>query len=89
MDATRDQSRQPTPAADDAAADVPAPTRDLDSGLWEDVKSLPPKQREAIGLRFIGDLSPAEIGDVMGTSEGAARRNVHEGLKQLRRRIKT
>ena len=47
--------------------------------------SLPDKQRTAVALRFLADAAYAEIGVVMQTSEEAARRNVHEGLKRLRR----
>jgi DNA-directed RNA polymerase specialized sigma24 family protein len=49
------------------------------------VGSLPDKQRTAIALRFVLDAAYAEIGEVMLTSEEAARRNVHEGLKRLRK----
>ena len=52
--------------------------------LWRAVGDLPPKQRAAVLLRFAGDLAYAEIGEATGTSEEAARRNVHEGLKKLR-----
>ena len=48
------------------------------------VRSLPAKQRTAVTLRYLGDLSHAEIAEVMGTSEAAARRNVFEGLARLR-----
>ena len=47
--------------------------------------ALPDKQRTAIVLRFVLDEPYAEIGNVMQTSEEAARRNVHEGLKRLRK----
>ena len=55
-----------------------------DDDLWERVRELPPKQRIALALRYIADAGYAEISSVMGTSEEAARRNVHEGLKRLR-----
>jgi RNA polymerase sigma factor (sigma-70 family) len=48
------------------------------------VRALPDKQRQALMLRFLGDLSHREIGQVMGTTEAAARRNVFEALKRLR-----
>jgi RNA polymerase sigma factor (sigma-70 family) len=48
------------------------------------VGTLPPKQRGAVVRRFLLDLPYAEIGDALGCSEEAARRNVHEGLKSLR-----
>jgi DNA-directed RNA polymerase specialized sigma24 family protein len=52
--------------------------------VWGLVRELPPKQRTAVALRFLADSPYAEIGAVMRTSEEAARRNVHEGLKRLR-----
>jgi len=55
-----------------------------DQDLWSLVRSLPDKQRTAIALRFVTDSGYAEISSVMGISEEAARRNVHEGLKRLR-----
>ena len=45
----------------------------------------PPKQRTAVALRFIADSAYAEIAGAMDCSEEAARRNVHEGLKRLRK----
>jgi RNA polymerase sigma factor (sigma-70 family) len=69
-------------------ADVPTgstgPAELRDPELWELVRQLPNKQRAAIALRFVADAAYAEISAVMGTSEEAARRNVHEGLKRLR-----
>jgi RNA polymerase sigma factor (sigma-70 family) len=53
--------------------------------VWDAVAALPPKQRAAITLRFVADLSHAEIAAAMDTSEAAARRNVHEGLTRLRK----
>jgi RNA polymerase sigma factor (sigma-70 family) len=52
--------------------------------LWRAVSDLPAKQRAAVLLRFAGDLAYKEIGEACGTTEEAARRNVHEGLKKLR-----
>jgi RNA polymerase sigma factor (sigma-70 family) len=52
--------------------------------LWGLVRELPPKQRTAIALRYVSDAGYPEIAQVMGTSQEAARRSVHEGLKRLR-----
>jgi RNA polymerase sigma factor (sigma-70 family) len=52
--------------------------------VWAAVRDLPPKQRTAIALRFLAGCSHAEVAAVMSTSEEAARRSVHEGLKRLR-----
>jgi RNA polymerase sigma factor (sigma-70 family) len=55
-----------------------------DDDLWAQVRELPPKQRTALALRYVADVGYDEIARVMDTSEDAARRNVHEGLKRLR-----
>jgi RNA polymerase sigma factor (sigma-70 family) len=54
------------------------------SGIWGMVRQLPAKQRMAVALRYVVDADYALISSTMGTSEDAARRNVHEGLKRLR-----
>jgi len=89
IDHMRARARQATPVEhlpDRPASPAQAPehaarTRD---GLWDRVRELPPKQRTALALRFVLDAGYAEISAAMGTSEGAARRNVHEALKRLR-----
>ena len=58
-----------------------------DEQLWTLVAQLPDKQRVAVTLRFVADSAYAEIAEVMGTSEQAARRNVHEALKRLRKEL--
>jgi RNA polymerase sigma factor (sigma-70 family) len=55
-----------------------------DEALWALVRRLPPKQRTAVALRFVVDAAYGDIAAAMGTSEEAARRNVHEALKRLR-----
>jgi RNA polymerase sigma factor (sigma-70 family) len=85
IDAHRVRAREPVPVAEpDAGA---ASERALpDAGLWARVRELPDKQRLAVAYRFVADLAYREIGDAMGTSEEAARRNVFEGLRRLRER---
>jgi DNA-directed RNA polymerase specialized sigma24 family protein len=51
------------------------------------VRELPPKQRGAVVLRFVGDLSHGEIGLALDCSEEAARRNLHAGLERLRKEV--
>jgi RNA polymerase sigma factor (sigma-70 family) len=55
-----------------------------DDALWSRIRALPAKQRTALTLRYVSDSAYEEISRLMGTSEDAARRNVHEGLKRLR-----
>lgn len=85
VDTARSRAREPVPsdAVDDRAAVWIDPDRDDE--VWARVARLPPKQREAIGLRFLGDLSHQDVAHVMGISTEAARRNVFEGLTRLRK----
>jgi RNA polymerase sigma factor (sigma-70 family) len=86
VDAHRSSARAPEPVADldVPAADDGVPLRD--DGIWHLVRSLPGKQRSAVTLRYLADLTHGEIADVMQTSEDSARRNVFEGLRRLRER---
>ena len=48
----------------------------------------PPKQRVAVVHRHVLDRSYADVADVMGISEEAARANVYQGVKKLRELMK-
>ncbi len=87
IDHYRASGRQPVPKGDELP-DVAAPRPySPDPELWRAVAELPDRQREAVGLRFAADLRYREIATAMDTSEEAARRSVHEGLKKLRDKI--
>ena len=58
-----------------------------DEALWTRVRALPDKQRQAVALRFVLDLKYTEVAAAMETSTEAARRNVFEGLRTLRKRM--
>jgi RNA polymerase sigma factor (sigma-70 family) len=47
---------------------------------------LPPKERAAVVLRYGYDLSYAEIGEALESSEEAARQAASSGVRRLRRR---
>jgi RNA polymerase sigma factor (sigma-70 family) len=83
IDHVRARRRRPVPVAETPDRTAP-PAGDGQPEIWERVRELPPKQRTAIALRYLLDAQYADISAVMGTSEEAARRNVHEGLKRLR-----
>lgn len=87
LDHVRSRRRSPIPVAqvpEPAAVPSATPAAERDGGVWAWVRELPPKQRTALTLRYITDSAFAEIAAVMGISEDAARRNVHEALKRLR-----
>ena len=58
-----------------------------DDGLWLRVRALPRKQRAAVVHRYVMDLEYRAIGELMGTTEEAARQNVSAGLKRLRKEL--
>ncbi len=84
VDAARARARRPVPT--DALEEHVAVWHDPEDhgGIWAEVARLPPKQREAVGLRYLADLPHEDVAVVMGTSVEAARRNVFEGLRRLR-----
>ena len=65
------------------AEDPPGP----DAEIWSAVAALPERQRAAVALRYVGDLSHREIAAAIGCSEDASRRSLHEGLATLRRQL--
>ena len=83
IDHYRARKRHPVPVQELPEQPVD-PVEPRDRSIWRRVGTLPPKQRAAVLLRFAGDLAYREIGEATGTTEEAARRNVHEGLKKLR-----
>jgi RNA polymerase sigma factor (sigma-70 family) len=83
IDHARARNRRPVPVEEVPERGGPG-AEDGQPEVWGLVQRLPSKQRSAIALRFLADASHAQIAEAMGTSEEAARRNVHEGLKRLR-----
>jgi RNA polymerase sigma factor (sigma-70 family) len=83
LDAHRARGRRPEPVA--ALPERPwRPEDDGDPGVWRRVRDLPPRQREAVVLRFIGDLPYRDVARAMGTTDAAARQSVRLALRRLR-----
>jgi RNA polymerase sigma factor (sigma-70 family) len=87
IDHHRARGRRPLPTADvpESAAPEPA-TAGIDPAdpLWSAVRDLPAKQRVAVVHRVVLDRPYAEIAELMGTSEEAARASVSAGMRRLR-----
>ena len=86
IDAHRARARRPLPVAETPErAAAPAIAGDLNGQpVWARVRELPEKQRMAVFLRSVADLSYGDVAQALDCSPDAARRNVHEGLKRLR-----
>lgn len=78
---TRSTSARPTDDVPDAPA-APVPERDPE--LWAAVRSLPPKQRAVIVLRYVNDLRYRDIAAILGCSEAAARQSAKAGMDRLK-----
>jgi RNA polymerase sigma factor (sigma-70 family) len=86
IDSHRARGRRPLPveAVPERAAEAGG-GRNSEPELWGAVRELPPKQRTAVFCRSVMGMSYAELADLLGCSQDAARRNVHEGLSRLRK----
>lgn len=62
------------------ATDVPGPTGEL----WLLVADLPPRQRTAVLLRHVGDLTEQEVADVMGVARGTVSSTLRSAYQRLR-----
>ena len=86
IDLARARSRRADPMADPPEiAHVDPEPSGADPTLWSAVATLPTKQRSAVVQRYVLDRPYAEIAEVIGSSEAAARQNVRAGLQSLRR----
>jgi RNA polymerase sigma-70 factor (ECF subfamily) len=86
----RTNRRRPTTPLDDAALvsdplDVERDVvrRDEAAAAWRAVGRLPEDRRRAVVLRFVDELSTAEIAGVLGRSEGAVRVLIHRALRAV------
>jgi RNA polymerase sigma-70 factor (ECF subfamily) len=58
-----------------------APTPELAAAL----RRLPQRQRLAMSLFYIADLSTADVAQAMGVSEGSVKQHLHRGREAVRR----
>ncbi len=84
IDHARRVKRHAFPVADAPEVPVIDPDGLVDAELWAAVRALPPKQRTAVVQRYLLDRPYAEVAEVVGCSEDAARQNVRAGLQRLR-----
>ena len=90
----RDQSRRKEIALEDTAWNPPASSTPLpehqllhaeeEAQLLNAIRRLPPDRQELLILKFVERLSNAEIGQILGRSEGAIKSLYHRTLIALR-----
>jgi RNA polymerase sigma factor (sigma-70 family) len=67
-----------TPAVDEAESVA------LRQALLDALRRLPTRQREAVVLRYLADLSETDVGLALGIRQGTVKTHLHRGLAALR-----
>ena len=90
----RQRRRHPTAPLDDAAViadpldvEASAAVRDEASAAWRAVGRLPADRRRAVVLRFVDEMTTAEIAGILGRSEAAVRVLIHRALRTVAREL--
>lgn len=90
VDVVRRHTRAATPAGD--ADDLAVLSRweprvddERDGAIWVAVAALPARQRICVAYRYLGGLAYAEVAELAGGGEAAARRAAADGVAALRR----
>ncbi len=92
----RDRGRRPPTEALEAAVDVPAsipgPEASLEANeriltVRRAISALPSDRQRLIALKYVDGLTNAEIGRMMGRSEGAIKALHHRTLRELQERL--
>lgn len=83
IDLTRAAARRALPVAELPERGVDASHPDLD--LEAAVRALPDKQRLAVAYHHLAGLPYAEVAELLGGTEAAARRAAADGIASLRR----
>jgi RNA polymerase sigma factor (sigma-70 family) len=87
IDHARRRQRHAVPVAEPPEVPTVDPEGLVDPELWAAVRALPPKQRTAVVQRHLLDRPYAEVAEIIGCSEEAARQSVRAGLQRLRRNL--
>jgi RNA polymerase sigma-70 factor (sigma-E family) len=75
---------RPAPMPDAPSAEYGALAALEHEAVLAALRQLPTRQREALVLRYYGDLSEAEIAESMGVSRGAVKSHTSRGMSALR-----
>lgn len=57
------------------------------AAVWKEVRLLPARQAQVVALRYLQELTVAEIADTLGIAEGTVRATLHQARVTLGRRL--
>jgi RNA polymerase sigma factor (sigma-70 family) len=83
IDQHRTRRRRPIPV-DDLPERPEVERFPRDDDLWAALDALPDRQRAAVAYHHVGGLPYAQVAELLGNSEAAARRAAADGIKKLR-----
>ncbi|MGQ0844253.1 MAG: SigE family RNA polymerase sigma factor [Sporichthyaceae bacterium] len=75
---------KPEPDPDVASAEDNVMRRFESRRVMDALRQLPPRQREALVLRYYGDLSEAQVAEAMKVSAGSVKTHTFRGMAALR-----
>jgi RNA polymerase sigma-70 factor (ECF subfamily) len=78
-----ERRRQRTEHLDDGAGDNTSGVATRLS-VREAIATLPPRQRQAVVLRYLADLPLADIADAMGCAVGTVKASLHQAMQSMR-----
>jgi len=78
---------RPTDLLPESATPDPGESVTTHASVVAELRTLPPRQRAAIVLRYYEDLTEAQTADLMGCSVGTVKSQVSTGLARLRDRM--
>ena len=68
----------------DRPSDITPETKVMGAQLWDQVRALPPQQRDSVLLVYAQDLSHSEAAQILGCSEKTISWHLHEARKKLK-----
>jgi RNA polymerase sigma-70 factor (sigma-E family) len=77
------------PAGRASATQDPSDATTLRLALVEALARLPRRQREAVALRYLADLTINDVALTLGVSTGTVKQSVHRALRTLRDQLGT
>lgn len=85
IDLHRKAKRSPLATDDLPETPVEAPAPEGRPELWNALAALPDRQRQAVTYHHVAGLPYAEVAELLGGSEAAARRAAADGIAALRK----
>jgi RNA polymerase sigma-70 factor, ECF subfamily len=63
------------------------PSPELATEVWDAVRSLPPRERTVIALRYVSGLRESDIADALRLAPGTVARSLHDARHHLAERL--